>query len=99
MEMIKKGLENDVDILPVWFDAWRYEREKYVAVIPFLRQIAIVLENHLKENKKRGMWNNVKSGLVTVSIQVFTRLTLSHLASVMETGLLRGSNGYFPNRK
>ncbi len=35
-------------------------REKYVAVIPFLRQIAITLENHLIENKKAGMSKNVK---------------------------------------
>jgi predicted KAP-like P-loop ATPase len=52
MKMIKGELEKDKDkdkILTVWFDAWRYEKEKYLAVIPFLRQIRIALEKGLKE--------------------------------------------------
>src|SRR5215212_3795553 len=44
MRMIEKELIKDIDkdeILTVWFDAWRYEKEKYLAVIPFLRQVRI----------------------------------------------------------
>jgi len=40
MKMIKQKLDEDNSsdkILTVWFDAWRYEREKYLAIIPFLR--------------------------------------------------------------
>jgi hypothetical protein len=63
MMMIKKRLESDAEILSVWFDAWRYEREKYLAVIPFLRQIRIELENDFKNNKKSKQWNAVKTGV------------------------------------
>ncbi len=50
-----------------WFDAWRYENEKYLAVVPFLRTVKIALEN--KENntnntsKTYGRWNAVKQSL------------------------------------
>src|SRR5688572_17008868 len=48
MRMIEKQLEEDSEkILTVWFDAWRYEREKYLAIIPFLRQVRIALENEV----------------------------------------------------
>lgn len=63
MLMIKKELEKKNEILSVWFNAWRYEREKHLAAIPFLRQIKIALENELKENKKTQRWKMVKSSL------------------------------------
>jgi predicted KAP-like P-loop ATPase len=44
MRMIEQEFDNEHDkekILTVWFDAWSYEKEKYLAVIPFLRQVKI----------------------------------------------------------
>jgi predicted KAP-like P-loop ATPase len=46
----------------VWFDAWRYEREEYLAVIPFLRTVKLTLD--ASEKVKVGNWNVVKSGIV-----------------------------------
>jgi hypothetical protein len=64
MKMIKEELDNDPDkILTVWFDAWRYEREKNLAVIPLLRQIRIALENDLTKNRKTSRWNTLRRGL------------------------------------
>jgi predicted KAP-like P-loop ATPase len=66
MKMIKEELDKDKDkMLTVWFDAWRYEREKHVAVIPFLRQIRIALDNDLakKENRKPQNWKKVRRGV------------------------------------
>jgi uncharacterized protein YjbI with pentapeptide repeats len=65
MKMIKQELDDkDSDkILTVWFDAWRYEREKYLAVIPFLRQIRIALENDLVKNRKTSRWNVLRKDL------------------------------------
>ena len=64
MRMIKAELDKDPDrILTVWFDAWRYEREKHLAVIPFLRQIRIALENDLAKNRKTSRWDMLRSGL------------------------------------
>lgn len=66
MRMIKRELDKDNEkILTVWFDAWRYENEKHLAVIPFLRQIRIVLENDLAKEKdgKTQRWTILREGL------------------------------------
>ena len=64
MRMIKLGVDKDTDrILTVWFDAWRYEKEKYLAVIPFLRQIKIALENERAKNRKTTRWDILREGL------------------------------------
>jgi hypothetical protein len=31
-------------IITVWFDAWKYEREEFLAVIPFLRTVKLALD-------------------------------------------------------
>jgi predicted KAP-like P-loop ATPase len=43
MKMVEKKLKdnNRDDILVVWFDAWKYEKEKYLAVVPFIRSIRV----------------------------------------------------------
>ena len=53
---IKKAKDNDNniyltnvkenDILTVWFNAWRYEREERFAVIPFIKTIAYAMGEH-----------------------------------------------------
>src|SRR5215212_4994385 len=66
MRMIEKELNRDNEkILTVWFDAWRYEREKNLAVIPFLRQVRVALEKDLakKENGKSQRWNKLRDSL------------------------------------
>jgi Cdc6-like AAA superfamily ATPase len=66
MRMIERELLDKASdtILTVWFDAWRYEREKYLAVIPFLRQIRIALENDLAKNRKEpSRWDVLRRGL------------------------------------
>ena len=65
MKLIQNELkQQDKDrILTVWFDAWRYEREKNLAVIPFLRQVRIALEKDL-DKKKDGKSFNLMNVLV-----------------------------------
>src|SRR5215212_11363400 len=69
MKMIEKKLRDNHGnhILAVWFDAWKYEKEKYLAVIPFIRTIEIELENKLIQLKKNNAtiekWNQVRKGL------------------------------------
>jgi hypothetical protein len=60
MKMIMEELKKNERILSVWFDAWRYEREQYLAIVPFLRTISITLAN--RKNKKGG-WRDVEKGL------------------------------------
>jgi hypothetical protein len=67
MNMIKTELEKDKDkILTVWFDAWRYEKEKYLVVIPFLRLIRIALDKD-SDKKKKPKWMKVKKSLQKTS--------------------------------
>jgi predicted KAP-like P-loop ATPase len=44
MQMINKKLETNYSksITTIWFDSWRYEREKYSLMIPLLRTIIIL---------------------------------------------------------
>lgn len=69
MKMIKQKLDEDNNrdkILTVWFDAWRYEREKYLAIIPFLRLIRIALDKD-SDKKKNPKWRKVKKALQKTS--------------------------------
>lgn len=45
MNMIMRALQQNKKILTVWLDAWRYEREEHVAVIPFIRTVDASLQN------------------------------------------------------
>jgi predicted KAP-like P-loop ATPase len=55
MKMIEKKLKdnNRNDILLVWFDAWKYEKEKYLAIVPFIRTIELTVENKVAELEKK----------------------------------------------
>lgn len=41
MTMVYESLKDKDDVVPLWFNAWRYEREKYSAVIPLLNTILV----------------------------------------------------------
>ncbi|MGC2427279.1 MAG: P-loop NTPase fold protein [Nitrososphaeraceae archaeon] len=63
MLMTKKVLDSNPKIVTVWFDAWRFEREQNLAVIPFLRTIKLTLDASEKsqEGKKwEGLKNSIK---------------------------------------
>jgi hypothetical protein len=68
MKMIEKKLKdnNHNDTLVVWFDAWKYEKEKHLAIVPLIRTIKIALEN--SANSKSERWNKVKQGLAQMFI-------------------------------
>ena len=63
MEMVwNKMKRDDKNILTVWFDAWRFEREENIAVVPFLRTVAIELErNQQRLANKNKTWIRVKN--------------------------------------
>jgi predicted KAP-like P-loop ATPase len=66
MLMIKEILEDSPQVVTVWFDAWRYEREQNLAVIPFLRTIKLTLD--ASEKSRDGKWEGVKKGIVRSAI-------------------------------
>jgi hypothetical protein len=51
--------ENKNDILTVWFDAWKYDREKHFALIHFIREFRINIAK--KGNKTK--WSIVEKGV------------------------------------
>ena len=73
MLMIRDYLKKNGKILTVWFDAWRYEREKNLAVVPFLRVTKLSLEEFTsKLNKTEGRrWEGIKKGLQHTLIAFF----------------------------
>jgi len=58
--------KDDKSIIPVWFNAWRYEREEQFAIIPLLKTIAYAIPEDrkdlkdLKEKLKKGGMNFLK---------------------------------------
>jgi KAP-like P-loop domain-containing protein len=60
MKMIEAELKTDPKIITVWFNAWKYEREEYLAVVPLLRTISLAIESG--ENIKDIKWKGVQAG-------------------------------------
>ncbi|HXT84439.1 MAG TPA: P-loop NTPase fold protein [Verrucomicrobiae bacterium] len=74
MKMVKDKLVNKDDVLTVWFDAWKYEREKNLAIVPLIRTIEIELEDKMLKlkdscesnnsvSKIRNAWNSLREPL------------------------------------
>ena len=61
MLMIKSILDTNPKVVTVWFDAWRYEREENLAVIPFLRTIKLKLDT--VDTSTTGNWDVVSNAL------------------------------------
>ena len=61
MNMTRQILDGNNKVVTIWFDAWRYEREEYLAVIPFLRTVELRLDATKKD--KAGDWEVVKNGV------------------------------------
>jgi predicted KAP-like P-loop ATPase len=45
MRMIQNNLLKNDDLLLMWFNAWKYEREESLSIIPLIRTIEIELQN------------------------------------------------------
>jgi len=51
MQLIKNELKQNYsnNVETVWFDSWRYEREKYSAMVPLLRTIILTINDKLEK--------------------------------------------------
>src|SRR6478609_3382789 len=73
MQMIKDQIDKNYSnnetlwIKTVWFDAWRYEKEEYSAMIPLLRTIILSLkdtQNRIMDDKRiRILWDLEKKAV------------------------------------
>ena len=65
-DQIKKSYSDTVTT--IWFDSWRYEREKYSLMIPLLRTIILTLHEVINsdddDNEKKKTLKRVQSGFV-----------------------------------
>jgi sucrose-6-phosphate hydrolase SacC (GH32 family) len=64
---LRRNSKAKKDLLVVWFDAWKYEKEKHLTMLPFIRTISLELENKLalenNSNSKNKRWNHLRKGL------------------------------------
>ena len=84
MRSIKNNLivnEQDLQkskILPIWFNAWRYEREEQLATIAMMKTIAYGMTNHVKFDSvsktiKKGLFILGKDIVRQLALQVITK--------------------------
>jgi predicted KAP-like P-loop ATPase len=81
MMMIKELLEKNKKILTVWFDAWRYEKEQHLAVIPLLRTVELALEDHIKRNDTK--WEIIRNAIIRTA----TAFSQSNKANIEIAGI------------
>ena len=59
--------EHGKDVIPIWFNAWRCEREKNLAIIPLLQ----LLVSEIKDDSlKKAFWRLLKSIQITIPVGV-----------------------------
>lgn len=59
--------EHGEDVIPIWFNAWRCEREKNLAIIPLLQ----LLVSEIKDDSlKKAFWILLKSIQITIPVGV-----------------------------
>ncbi len=76
MLMTKKILDPIPEIVTVWFDAWRYEREQNLAVIPFLRTIKLTLD--ASEKPKGKKWQGLKNSITRSAAGFLTSTKITY---------------------
>jgi Cdc6-like AAA superfamily ATPase len=91
MQMIKEELDKNYsdNLETIWFDSWRYEREKYSAMIPLLRTIILTLESVIvrsKNNNKKKILQKVQKGFVKI-IKAVIRNTELNINEIVGAGL------------
>jgi uncharacterized protein YjbI with pentapeptide repeats len=65
MQMMQNEIDRNYsdNVHTVWFDAWRYEREEYSAMIPLLRTIILSLNNAIAnsdDSKKKNILDGIE---------------------------------------
>jgi hypothetical protein len=87
MKVVEDKLQqNNNNILTVWFNAWRYEREEQFAIIALLKTIGYAMEKH-------PIYKKLKPVLFRAA-KIFTKGFLSEVASK-----IIGEKGWKNSRK
>jgi uncharacterized protein YjbI with pentapeptide repeats len=91
MQMLKKELDTNYsnNLETIWFDSWRYEREKYSAMIPLLRTIILTLQNVIvrsNDNNKKKILQKMQKGFVKMTKAVISNTGLN-ISGIVGAGL------------
>ena len=72
MQMMQNEIDRNYfnNVQTVWFDAWRYEKEEYSAMIPLLRTIIL----SLKDTKEKSE-DSEKKNILTRVEQKFSKIS------------------------
>jgi predicted KAP-like P-loop ATPase len=73
MKMVENKLKQNEDVLTVWFNAWRYEREDQFAIIALLKTVAYAMGKH-------SLYKELKPILLR-AVKIFTKNFLSEVAA------------------
>ena len=76
MLMIQNILEKNENIVTVWFDAWRYEKEQNMTIIPFLRTVKLKIDG--LNNHKKNKWEIVKKGVIRSAVAFIASTKISY---------------------
>ena len=75
---LREGNGNDMPVLTVWFNAWRYEREDQFALIALLNSIAYAMADHPR-------YNNLREIILNGALQI-SKWVLEGVASQIMSG-------------
>ena len=75
---LREGNGNDMPVLTVWFNAWRYEREDQFALIALLNSIAYAMADHPR-------YNNLREIILNGALQI-SKWVLEGVASQIMPG-------------
>ena len=68
-------------ILPIWFNAWKYEREENLATVSLLKTVGYTMANHEKYD---GLSKTIFKGLTTVSKDLMQQIAMQIVSKKQE---------------
>jgi predicted KAP-like P-loop ATPase len=88
MQMLKEELDKNYsnNLETIRFDSWRYEKEKYSAMIPLLRTIILTLQNVIvksNDNNKRKILQKMQKGFAKMTKAVISNTVFNNLWEVI----------------
>ena len=76
-------LANQQKILPIWFNAWKFEREENLATVSLLKTVAYAMANHEKFD---GLSKTIFKGLTIVGKDLMQQIALQVVSKKEDIG-------------
>ena len=75
------GYQKGQKILPIWFNAWKYEREENLATVSLLKTVGYAMMDHEKYD---GLSKTIFKGLTTVSKDLMQQIAMQVVSNKQE---------------